>query len=182
MEELAQPFGFDELKFRDCFTAPSLRLFSALIVGWVLQVGRHTITEVMQAHGLHESRHFSGIYRFLSRAKWCTDQVACVVFRLLVESLIPEDAEILIVIDDTLNRHGGQKICGAGRQYDGAAARGSKRMAHGVCFVLIGLVVRLPDISDRIFCLPFAARLWWPEKAKLKPKGSPYKTKPELGL
>lgn len=33
-----------------------------------------------------------------------------------------------------------------------------------------------------MFCLPFAARLWWPPKAKVKPQGFPYKKKPELAL
>ncbi len=43
-------------------------------------------------------------------------------------------------------------------------------------------MIHLPGISDRAFCLPYAARLWWPEKAKVKPEGLPYKTKTELGL
>jgi hypothetical protein len=47
--------------------------------------------------------------------------------------------------------------------------------------VIIGLAVRLPGISDRVFCLPFAARLWWPRKAKVRPSG-PYKTKPTLAV
>ena len=48
--------------------------------------------------------------------------------------------------------------------------------------MIIGLAIRLPGISDRVFCLPYAARLWWPPKAKVKPQGLPYKKKPELAL
>ena len=33
-----------------------------------------------------------------------------------------------------------------------------------------------------MFCLPYAARLWWPPKAKVKPQALPYKKKPELAL
>jgi hypothetical protein len=50
-----------------------------------------------------------------------------------------------------------------------------------VCFVVIGVVVRLPGISHRSFCLPYAARLWWPEKAKIRPVDEKHKSKCELG-
>ena len=86
----------------------------------------------------------------------------------------------LAVIDDTLNNLVGRKICGAATQHDGAAPKTGKPVGYGVCFVTIGLAVRLPGISDRVFCLPFAARLWWPKKAKTKPKGARYKTKTQL--
>lgn len=36
-------------------------------------------------------------------------------------------------------------------------------------------------MSDRVFCLPYAARLWWPEKAKVKPVDEQHKSKSELG-
>ena len=55
-------------------------------------------------------------------------------------------------------------------------------IGYGVCFVTIGLVVQLPGISDRAFCLPYAARLWWPWKTKVKPAGGNYKSKSELAV
>lgn len=39
----------------------------------------------------------------------------------------------------------------------------------------------MPGISDRVFCLPYAARLWWPGKAKVKPVGEKHRSKSELG-
>ena len=93
--------------------------------------------------------------------------------------------EVRTVGDDTLNKHRGAEICGAGWQYDGSApkhGKKAKQTSYGVCFVIIGLAIRLPGISDRVFCLPYAARLWWPETAKVRPGGQPYKTKPELLL
>jgi hypothetical protein len=103
---------------------------------------------------------------------------------MMVEILVAEGAEIVTVLDDTLNKHRGKEMCGAGWQYDGSApkkGKKAKQTSYGVCFVIIGLAIRLPGISDRVFCLPYAARLWWPEKAKVKPQGLPYKTKTELG-
>ncbi len=73
---LPQPFVIDKIHFRDCFTAPSLRHFAALITGWALTVGTHTISQVILTTGLHESEHFSNIYKFIWRAKWAPDLVA----------------------------------------------------------------------------------------------------------
>jgi hypothetical protein len=179
---LPDPFEIDKVRFRDCFTAPSLRHFVVLMTGWVLTVGTHTISHVILTAEAHESEHFASLYRFLSRAKWEPDRVAAEIFLLMVETLLPGVSELILVIDDTLNNHVGRKICGAGFQHDGSAPKGGKKIGYGVCFVVIGLAVRLPGISDRVFCLPYAARLWWPRKSRIKPKGFPYKTKPELAL
>ena len=178
---LPQPFQIDKLRFDDCFTAPSLRHFGVLITGWVLTVGVHTISQVILTGGLHESESFVSIYRFLQKAKWAPDQVAFEVFRIIVDTLLPDATEIELVLDDTLNDHMGSKIFGAGFQHDGDAPKTGKPIGYGVCFVIIGVAVRLPGISDRVFCLPYAARLWWPEKAKVKPVGRKHKSKSELG-
>jgi hypothetical protein len=183
--KVPDPFGIDEIRFKNCFSAPSYRIFVVLVIGWVLTVGRHTVSRVILTMRLHESRHFATIYRFLRKGQWETDWVSHCLFRIIVETLIAEGFEILVVVDDTLNKHRGKEICGAGWQHDGSAPKQTKKtkqQGYGVCFVVIGLAVRLPGISDRVFCLPYAARLWWPPKAKVKPKGLPYRTKPELGL
>jgi hypothetical protein len=178
---LPQPFQIDKIRFVDCFTAPSLRHFAVLITGWVLTVGTHTISQVILTVGLDESEHFASIYRFLQRAKWAPDKVAFEVFRMIVDTLLPGETEFELVLDDTLNSHVGKKIWGAGLQHDGDAPKSGKPIGYGVCFVIIGVVVRLPGISERVFCLPYAARLWWPEKAKVKPQGKQYRTKSQLG-
>lgn len=178
---LPQPFEVDKIRFKECFTAPSLRHFGVLITGWVLTVGVHTISQVILTCGLHESESFVSVYRFLQKATWSPDQVALEVFRMIVEALLPEETELELILDDTLNKHVGKKIFGAGFQHDGAAPKTGKPIGYGVCFVIIGVVVRLPGISDRAFCLPYAARLWWPEKAKNRPAGEKHKSKCELG-
>ena len=179
---LPQPFEIDKIRFSHCFTAPSLRHFVVLLTGWVLTVGTHTISSVILTMGLDESEHFANVYKFFSRGKWEPDMVAHVVFRLIVETFLHDEAEYEAVIDDTLHSHVGRKICGAAAQHDGSAPKTGKPVGYGVCFVTIGLAVRLPGISDRVFCLPFAARLWWPKRTKTKPKGVRYKTKNQLAV
>jgi hypothetical protein len=131
---------------------------------------------------LHECSHFSTIYRFLGKGQWSVDMVSQCLFRILVKTFVAEGTEILVVLDDTLNKHCGKKICGAGWQHDGSAPKQADQKGYGVCFVIVGLAIRLPKINERVFCLPYAARLWWPPKTKVKPQGLPYKKKPELGL
>lgn len=63
-KKLVQPFEVEEIDFRACFSAPSLRCFGALMAGWVLTVGAHTVSQVMLTTGLHESKHFAAVYRF----------------------------------------------------------------------------------------------------------------------
>lgn len=180
--DIPDPFGIDEIHFRNCFSAPSFRIFMALLIGWVLTVGKHTVSQVILAMRLDESRHFASVFRFLAKARWNPDRVAYYFFRLIVETLLGGACEIIVVLDDTLNKHCGRKICGAGWQHDGSAPKHSRQQGYGLCFVIIGVAVRLPGISDRVFCLPYAVRLWWPPKAKVKPKSLPYKKKLELGL
>jgi hypothetical protein len=104
------------------------------------------------------------------------------VFRFVVEQLKAEGAEIVTALDDTLNTHIGRDIFGAGWQHDGSAHPLADKKGYGVCFVIIGVVVRLPEINSRAFCLPYAARVWIPRKTKNKPQGAPHKEKTQLGL
>src|SRR5271157_5361925 len=128
--KLPQPFQIDKMRFKDCFTAPSLRHFAVLITGWVMTVGVHTISQVILTGGLHESEHFSTIYRFLQKAKWDPDKVASEIFKVIIESLLPDCAEIEVVIDDTLNNCVGKKIFGAGLQHDGNAPKTGKSIGY----------------------------------------------------
>ncbi len=60
-----QPFEIDKIRFKDCFTEPSLRHFVVLITGWVLTVGTPTISQIILTMGLYESEHFASVYKFL---------------------------------------------------------------------------------------------------------------------
>jgi hypothetical protein len=177
---LPEPFGIDKEDFSVCFSRPSLRHFTILLVGWVLTVGAHTISRVILTVGAHEREHFASLYRFLSRAVWSWDSVSWMVFRIIHRTFLADTIEVVCVVDDTLNKHWGKKICGAGYQHDGSVPKGERPVRFGVCFVLIGVMVHLPGISERVFCLPFAARLWWPHNTPVKPARLKIRKKPEL--
>jgi len=54
------PFVMDEIRFKDCFSAPSYRIFVALTIGWVLTVGKHTVSQVILTERLHHPRYAHG--------------------------------------------------------------------------------------------------------------------------
>ncbi len=64
------------------------------------------------------------------------------------------------------NGPGGKKVFGAAWQHDGAA-RGSRPVGRGTCFVVVGIVVQLPFLA-RPVCLPVMARLWRPKQEQSK--------------
>ena len=87
------------LSFRSCFSGPSFFNFTALIVGWILCQGRHSISRVIQAAGdLTDGKDHSIFYRFFSRAKWTADAVGKVLFKLFLPLV---GKEVLAIVDDT---------------------------------------------------------------------------------
>ena len=44
---IPKPFAIEDIRLRLCFTAPSYRIFKALVIGWVLTTGTHTISQVI---------------------------------------------------------------------------------------------------------------------------------------
>ncbi len=54
-------------------------------------------------------------------------------------------------------------------------------MNWGHCWVVLGVILRLPFCGDRWFCLPVLFRLYVPKKTATQ-KNLPFKTKPQLAL
>jgi hypothetical protein len=81
---------------------------------------------------------------------------------LIVTLLLPTEAAIVVVVDDTLFKHSGRKVFGTAWHHDGAA-KGPKPIGFGNCWVIAGIVVDLP-FSSRPVCLPTLARLWRPRR------------------
>src|SRR5436305_13792913 len=148
--------------FRSCFTAPSFATFGALVVGLVARPGRRTVCGMLVGAGLSRLWHHSRAHWFFSHARWSAEQVGLVLVGLIVTGLLPAGVPVLVAVDDTLLRRSGRKVAGAAWCYDGArkGPKGSQT-SWGTCFVVAGIVVRLP-FADRPVCLPVLARLWTP--------------------
>ena len=157
--------------FSAMFTAPSFGNFTTLATGWVLCVGRRTISRVIQFGEVadDERRHHSIFYRFFSRASWDADELGARVFRLLLP-LIPDEWGILLVLDDTLCRKSGPHIWGAGMHHDpllSSYGRGRKLVKYfsfGHSWVILSVCIPLPWNTDRGIAIPVGFRLYRSKK------------------
>jgi hypothetical protein len=103
------------------FTRPTFVTFLAMAVGMVCQVGECTVTGMLQASGMAGVWHHGRAHRFFSRAAWCLDQLGLQVMVLAMDRLVPADAPLRLVVDDTLFRRSGRKVAHAFWQHDGAS-------------------------------------------------------------
>lgn len=171
------------LSFRPCFSVPTSLNFAALVVGWILCQGRHSISRVIQAAGdLTGGKDHSTLYRFFSRAKWAPDALGKVLFKLFLPLV---GKEILAIVDDTLCRKSGPHLWGAGMHHDArestygrftSAAR-HVAFAFGHSWVIFALWVPLPWGKDRGLAIPVLFRLY--RSKKLSPE-SQYRKRTEL--
>jgi SRSO17 transposase len=153
--------------FRPCFTGPSFRTFVTLTAGMIAQPGRRTVCGMWQATGLGGLRHHARAHRFFGRARWDPTAVGLVLLRLVVDRLVDPAMPVLIAVDDTLLRRSGRKVAATDWFHDGAAKtrRKDARVAWGNCWIVAGVIVRLPML-DRPVCLPVAATLCASNRAK----------------
>ena len=94
--------------FEPCFTAPSYHRFTAMMSGWLLCIGKHTITGAMRSGGLAATDP-GGFHRFFSRGAWSPDDVGRVVLRMALK-LVPPGHRVMLTLDDTLARHTGKRL------------------------------------------------------------------------
>lgn len=162
--------------FAPCFTAPSFQTFLTLAAGWVLNLGRHTVTATIRAANAVGWKHFSSFHRFFAAASWLTDEVGIVVVRL-VEQLIDKDQPVVVAIDDTLGRHTGKNIAAASMHRDPLLSTGKLLYFHwGHIWVVAGITIRA---FDKSWCLPVLFRLYRGKKHCAAEK-RPYRKTPEL--
>jgi DDE superfamily endonuclease len=149
--------------FRSCFTAPTFRVFQAMVTGLVAQPRLRTVTGMLAGARLAGVCHHARAHRFFSAARWSADQLGLLLLEVLVARLLDPDAPIRLVVDDSLFKRAGRKIFGADWRYD-ATATGRKRVAWGNTWVVVGVLVELPFVAHRQVCLPVLARLWQPRQ------------------
>jgi len=146
---------FDE--FRCCFTAPTFVVFRVLAVGLVAQTGRRTVCGMLLGAGAAAWMAHDRAHRFFSTSRWSPDQLGLVLARLVVDTLVADDAALQVAVDDTMFRRRGKRVAGAHWFHD--ASQPGAVIARGNRWIIVGLVVDLP-FSARPACLPVLFRLW----------------------
>ena len=136
--------------FQPCFTAPVWNRILVLVGGTVLAPGKRTVTQALRVMGLADKPGFGRYHEVLNRARWDARDVARRLLLHLLAVLSPS-GEVVIGVDDTIERRCGGKIKARGIYRDAV------RSSHGHFIKTSGLrwlslAVMLP--------VPFAGRRW----------------------
>ncbi len=175
---LAPSFAPLLMAFGGCFTAPSFATFQHIVAGWILCVGRHTVTGVLRASGAVGQKHHTCFHRFFRSAVWDFDAVSLCLIALVVK-LVPAEETILVPLDDTLGRHTGKHIQAASMHHDPLLSTRVKPVFHwGHVWVVLSITIRVPRWK-KCFALPVLVRLYRSEKL-CKKEGRPFLKKTEL--
>jgi len=142
---------------RPCFTAPTFRVFTALVAGLLAQPVGRTVCGMLVGAGLARVWHHARAHRFFSAARWCPRQVGLLLAEVIVTGLLVPGSAITVVVDDTLFRRRGRKVHAAGWFHDGSAA-GQTKLGFGNNWVVVAIVVTLPFLS-RPVAVPVLAAL-----------------------
>jgi len=110
--------------FRACFTAPVWNYILVPVGGAVLAPGKRTVTQTLRVMGLADKPGFGRYHEVLSRARWDARNVARRSLLHLLTVLSPS-GEVVIGIDDTIERRWGSKIKARGIYRDAV------RSSHG---------------------------------------------------
>lgn len=141
--------------FRPLFTAPTWRKLMTLLTGTLLAQGRRTVTAALRASGNSMAGNWSLFHQVLNRARWSPLAVSRQLLLLIVETFVPTDACVDLVIDETLERRWGSKISKRGHYRDSAlSSRKQSVSSPGLRWIVMSVVVTLPWTKQR-WALPF---------------------------
>jgi hypothetical protein len=173
MDQLIPGLAALVVAFRDVFHPQVFSTFQALIAGWIVCLGTHTISEVWQATGLAARRHHDTAYAVFHSACWEWDDLGIALATLILTHLVPGGV-VWVAVDDTLCHKRGAKVAFAGIFLDAVmSSKGHKTFRFGLNWVVLGLAVPIPMRADRYYCLPLLWRLF-------RKKGQPgYQTRPQ---
>jgi hypothetical protein len=163
------------------FTAPTKETFAALVTGWVLCLGRHTITRIVNSAAERAEKHVSSYRRFFSRARWNPDEPFLDLFTKTLVPLVANTGTIDLAADDSTCAKSGRSVAFAGYFRDAVRSTVAQRVMHWAhCWVVLSLQVRCPFWPLRVISFPVMARLYR-KKADCN-KRHPLRTRGELLL
>lgn len=140
--------------FRAATTAPTFERMLTLLWGAVLAPGVRTVTSCLRAVGLEQVPDFGNYHRVLSRCRWSPLVMSRILLSLLVAAFLPKGAALVLVVDDTLERRRGKKVCYKGLFRDAVRSTRSQAVcSYGIRWVVVALLVQTPW-SRRPWALP----------------------------
>src|SRR6185369_11585391 len=133
---------------------PGLEPYPGALGGAVLAPGRRTVTQALRVMGLADQPGFGRYHEALSRARWDARDVARKLLLHLLAALSP-DGEVVIGIDDTIERRWGTKIKARGIYRDPVrSSHGHFVKASGLRWLCVMLLAPVPW-AGCVWALPF---------------------------
>ena len=140
--------------FRPCFSGRVWNHILVLIAGAVLAPGKRTVTQSLRVMGLADQPGFGRYHEALNRARWDSRDVARRLLRHLLDVLWP-NGEVVIAIDDTIERRWGAKIKARGIYRDPVrSTTGQFVKTSGLRWLSLAVMVPVP-FANRRWALPF---------------------------
>ncbi|MGA7053930.1 MAG: transposase [Mycobacterium sp.] len=140
--------------FRPCFTAPVWNRILVLVAGAVLAPGKRTVTQALRVMGLAEQPGFGRYHEVLNRARWDARDVARRLLLHLLAVLSPS-GEVVVGIDDTIERRWGGKIKARGIYRDPVrSSHGHFVKTSGLRWLSLAVMLPVP-FAHRRWALPF---------------------------
>jgi len=142
------------VEFAPLFSKPVWEHANTLIIGAILAIGKRTVTACLRVTGKSEEAHFQNYHRVLNRARWSALEAAQLLLRMLVTTFAPS-GELVIGIDDTIERRRGEKIKAKGIYRDPVRSSHSHFVkASGLRWLSCMLLVNL-QWAGCVWGLPF---------------------------
>ena len=123
-----------------------------LLWGTLLAQGPRTVASALRAMGRAEDRHWTNYHRVLNRATWSALAAAGTLL-VLVLAMVP-GTDVLVAIDDMLERRTGERIAKRGIYRDPLmSSRAHQSKSPGLRWVVAAVLVRVAW-SRRVWALP----------------------------
>ncbi len=148
---------FDSLA--PAFTRPTFLRFAVLALATILTLGGRTICNLLRTLGALAPGHPSSYHRVFCRRRWSSWRLARGLAGWVFDHLVPE-GRALLVGDDTVDEHPGDKVFGKGCHRDPVRSTHSyTAFRWGHRWVVLAVLVRFP-FTHRPWALPLLVALY----------------------
>jgi hypothetical protein len=142
------------VEFAPLFSKPVWEHAKVLLVGAILAIGKRSVTSCLRVTGKSHAKLFQNYHRVLNRARWSVLDGSRILLRILVRTFAP-GGELVIGIDDTIERRRGTKIKAKGIYRDPVRSSQSHFVkASGLRWLCSMLLVEIPW-AKCVWGLPF---------------------------
>ena len=142
------------LTFEPLFSKPVFQHVKLMLAGAILTTGKRTVSSVLRIMGRSQERNFHKYHRLLSLSQWSARKAAELLLVKLVDCFLPA-GEVVVGIDETLERRWGRKIAARGIYRDSVrSSRSHLVKSSGLRWMSVMLLVPI-SWAKRVWALPF---------------------------